>query len=117
MHSLIETGTVSRGYLGVSTNQPLTPDMAESFGAPRDTKGVPIVDLPADGPAVKAGLKREDIITSIDGKDVSSGEELRMIVAQTAPGTKVVVKYLRNGKPETAEITLDKRADDDGPIG
>ena len=117
MHSLIEFGTVSRGYLGVSTNQPLTPDMAESFGAPRDTKGVPIVDLPEDGPAVKAGLKREDIITSIDGKPVTSGEELRMIVAQTAPGTKVTVKYLRDGKSQTAEVTLDKRADDDGPLG
>src|SRR6478736_6997143 len=117
MHSLIEFGTVSRGYLGVSTNQPLTPDMAESFGAPRDTKGVPITDLPEDGPAAKAGLKREDIITAIDGKPVSSGEELRLLIAQTTPGTKIAVKYLRDGKPHTADVTLAKRPDDDVPAG
>ncbi len=117
MHSLIETGTVARGYMGVSTNQSLTPDMAESFGAPRDTKGVPITDLPADGPAAKAGLKKEDIIVALDGKAVSSGEELRLMIAQTAPDTKVTVKYLRDGKPQTAEVTLVKRPDDDGPVG
>jgi serine protease Do/serine protease DegQ len=117
MHSLIETGTVARGYLGVTTNQSLTPDMAESFGAPRDTKGMPITDLPEDGPAAKAGLKREDIITAIDGKPVSSGEELRMMIAQTTPGTKITVKYLRDGKPHTADVTLAKRPDDDVPAG
>ena len=117
MHSLIETGTVARGYMGVSTNQPLTADVAESFGAPHDTKGVPITDLPADGPAAKAGLKREDIIVALDGKPVSSGEELRLLIAQTAPDTKVIVKYLRDGKPQTAEVTLVKRPDDNGPTG
>lgn len=117
MHSLIETGTVARGYMGVSTNQPLTADMAESFGAPRDTKGVPITDLPEDGPAAKAGLKREDIITAIDGKTITSGDELRMLVAQTAPGTKVTVKYLRDGKPGSVDVTLVKRPDDTGPTG
>ncbi len=117
MHSLIETGTVARGYMGVSTNQSLTPDMAESFGAPRDTKGVPITDLPTDGPAAKAGLKREDIITAIDGKPVSSGEDLRLLIAQTTPGTKIAVKYLREGKPQTVDVTLVKRPDDDAPAG
>ena len=117
MHSLIETGTVTRGYMGVSTNQALTPDMAEAFGAPRETKGVPIIDLPPDGPAVKAGLKREDIITGINGRPVSSGDELKLLIAQTAPGTKVTVNYLRDGKPLTVEVTLVKRPDDNSPVG
>ncbi|SDS31310.1 Do family serine endopeptidase [Opitutus sp. GAS368] len=119
MHSLIDTGTVARGYMGVGTDpNPLTPDLAESFGLPKDTKGVVVTDLnPADGPAAKAGLKREDIITAIDGKAVASRDDLRMIVAQTAPGTKVTVKYYRDGKPQSAEITLGKLPDENAPTG
>ena len=112
MNSLIETGKVSRGYLGVSTDT-LTSDMAESFSLKADTKGVIITDLnPADGPAAKAGLKREDIIVGINDKSVTSRDDLRLIIAQTAPGTKITVKYLRDGKPQTAEVTLARLPDD-----
>jgi len=112
MSSLLETGTVSRGYLGVQT-QALTADEAEGFGLPKDTKGVVITDLnPADGPAAKAGLKREDIITAINDKGVSTRDDLRLVIAQTLPGTKVTVKYIRGGKPESKEVTLGKLPDD-----
>jgi serine protease Do/serine protease DegQ len=118
MHSLIETGTVSRGYLGVTTNpKPLTPDMAESFGAPKDTKGVLITDLTPDGPAAKAGLKREDIITGINSKPVTSREDLRLIIAQTAPGTQVAVSYLRDGKAGSLDVTLTKLPEDNAAEG
>ncbi len=112
MSSLLETGTVSRGYLGVQT-QALTADEAEGFGLPKDTKGVVITDLnPADGPAAKAGLKREDIITAINDVGVSTRDDLRLVIAQTLPGTKVTVKYIRGGKPESKEVTLGKLPDD-----
>ena len=117
MHSLIETGTVSRGYLGVSTGQ-LTPDLAEAFKLPRDTKGVVIADLnPADGPAAKAGFKRDDVITTINGRPVTTVDDLRLIVAQNPPGSKVTVEYLRDGKPDTKEVTLTQRPDDGIPTG
>jgi len=117
MNSLIETGKVSRGYLGVTTDT-LTADMAESFGLKADAKGVIITDLnPADGPAAKAGLKREDIIVGINDKNVTSRDDLRLIIAQTAPGTKITVKYLRDGKPQTAEATLAKLPDDNAVEG
>jgi serine protease Do/serine protease DegQ len=119
MHSLIETGTVSRGYMGVGTDpNPLTPEMAESFGLPKDTKGVIITDLnPSDGPAAKAGLKREDIITAINDKTVASRDDLRLVISQTSPGTKITVKYLRDGKPQSAEVTLGKLPDENAPDG
>jgi Do/DeqQ family serine protease len=117
MHSLIETGTVSRGYLGVSTDT-LNADMAESFNLKRDAKGVIITDLnPADGPAAKAGLKREDIIIAINDKLVTSRDDLRLIIAQTPPETKIAVKYIRDGKTETKEVVLGKLQDDNASDG
>jgi len=117
MHSLIETGTVSRGYLGVSTDT-LNADMAESFNLKRDAKGVIITDLnPMDGPAAKAGLKREDVIVAINDKAVTSRDDLRLIIAQTPPETKITVKYIRDGKTETKDVVLGKLQDDNGPDG
>jgi serine protease Do/serine protease DegQ len=117
MHSLIETGTVARGYLGVQTDV-LTPDKAEEFDLPKDTRGVIITDLnPADGPAAKAGLQRNDIIVGIDDKKVTNTEDLRLLIGQTPPETKVNVKYMRNGKAESKDIVLGRLADDSAPAG
>jgi len=117
MHSLIETGTVARGYLGVQTDV-LTPDKAEEFGLPKDTKGVIISNLnPPDGPAVKAGLKRGDVIVGIDDRKITTVDELRLYIGQTAPDTKVTVKILRNGKPETHDATLGRVAEDAATTG
>lgn len=111
LKSLVETGTVARGLLGV-TSETLTPDLAESYGLKRDTKGVIVTDLnPANGPAAKAGLKPDDIITAIDGRVVTSLEDLRLLVAQTSPGTTVRVDYLRDAKPQIAQVTLGKLED------
>jgi serine protease Do/serine protease DegQ len=111
MTSLIKTGTVVRGYLGVSS-ETLTAEVAESLGLPRDTRGVVITDLsPKDGPAAKAGLKREDIVTAVNGRAITSRDDLRLTIAQTLPGTKVRLDYLRDGKPQSAEVTLGKLED------
>lgn len=117
MRSLIETGTVVRGYMGVSTEQ-LTPDLAESFGLEREQKGVIIIELAeADGPAAKAGLKPEDVIVAVDGQPVTSREDLRLLIAQTPPGTEVKVKYLRGGKEDTVGVVLAALEDPDLPAG
>lgn len=111
MNSLIETGTVSRGYLGVGVD-PVTADLAEALGLKKDTKGVVINMVEPGTPAAKAGLKQEDVILSIDGTPIASREELRLIIAQKLPGTIANVKYLRGGKENTADITLGKLPDD-----
>jgi serine protease Do/serine protease DegQ len=111
MQSLIATGTVARGYLGVGVD-PLTPELAEAMG--KDAKGMIISTVTPDSPAAKAGLKQEDVIVAINGRPVDSFDAVRMIIAQTAPGTKVKVKYLREGKLAELEVTLTKLADDSG---
>jgi len=107
MNSLIATGTVSRGYLGVSS-ETVTADVAEQLGLPKDAKGVAITDITPDSPADKGGLKRTDVILAINDKSVSSLEELRLTVAQMLPDTKVKIKLIREAKELTLEVTLGK---------
>lgn len=111
MSSLIEHGTVVRGYLGVAS-ETLTAEIAESFGLPKETRGVVITDLsPPDGPAGEAGMRFEDIITAVNGRAVTSRDELRLVISQIAPGTRVTVSLLRDGKAQTVEVTLGRLED------
>ena len=109
MNSLIETGTVARGFLGVVPDvKPITADVAEQLGLPKDTKGVLVADVTARSPAEKAGLKSTDVILSINDHPVSAFDELRFIVASMAPGSVAKLKIVRNGKEQTVNVTLDK---------
>jgi serine protease Do len=110
MQSLIATGTVSRGYLGVGSEE-LDSDVAEQLGLGKDAKGVVITEVTANSAASKAGLKASDVILAINDKPVSSTEELHFMIGQMLPGTKVNVKIMRDGKPQTVALTLGK-ADD-----
>jgi serine protease Do/serine protease DegQ len=110
MNSLVETGTVSRGYLGVSTDN-VTPDVAEQLGLPKDTHGVVISDIIPGSAAEKAGLKRTDVILGVDGHAVSSLDELRLRIAQMAPGSTAKLKVVRDGKERIVDVTLDKFAE------
>ncbi len=110
MQSLITTGKVARGFLGVGV-QEMTPDLAEGFNL-KDIKGVIITNLTADGPAAKAGLKLEDVITTVNGQPVESLQDLRLFIAQNPPGTKVKVQYLRGGKSAEVEVELGRLADE-----
>jgi serine protease Do/serine protease DegQ len=105
MHSLIETGTVARGYLGVITES-VTPEIAESMGLAKDTKGVAVADVTPDSPADKAKLKRADVILAVNGRAIASLEDLRLIIAQSVPGSEVKLSILRDGKPQTISVTL-----------
>jgi serine protease Do/serine protease DegQ len=103
--SLVETGTVQRGYLGVNIGD-LTTDVAEALGLKKDQKGAIITNLPKDSPGAKAGLERSDVIIAVDGKPVTSSQDLRFTIAAKAPGTKVELKVLREGKERTLKAEL-----------
>ena len=106
MNSLIATGSVSRGYLGVKSPDSVTPDVAEQLGLPRDTKGVLITDIDTGSPAEKAGLKRTDVILGVDGHTVTSLEDLRLRISQMIPGSVTKIKVMRDSKVKIVDVTL-----------
>jgi len=108
MEDLIYEGKVSRGWLGVMI-QELDQTIREALGLGNDIKGVLIGDVFKDQPADKAGIKRGDIVTAVDGKSVSNTNDLRNRIAAIQPGKKVPVKIIRNNKEVTLSVTLTGR--------
>ena len=69
-------------------------------------EGIYIAEVVEDGAAADAGLKKDDVITHIDGQKVTKFGELQNIIAQKRPGDKITVNYLRNKSKKTATLTL-----------
>jgi serine protease Do len=105
MESLIKNGRVIRGFMGVNI-QDVTPGLAKEFNLPQNTTGALVAEVTPRSPADKAGLKSGDVIIEFDGKPVKDSRHLKLQVAQVAPGTKVPVKFLRDGDEKTAEVVL-----------
>lgn len=94
--TLISHGKVERGWLGVST-QDLTPDLAKPLGIAA-SKGALIVDVAKGSPAEKAGIKKDDVVTSFNGKAISDANMLRNEVAVAPIGKDVRFTVLRGSK-------------------
>lgn len=110
MKDLIYEGRVSRGWLGVSI-QDLDEDMREAMGI-EDRRGVLIGDVFKGQPADKGGIKRGDIVVSINGNDVADVNDLRNEVADIRPGSKVPVTLIRDGKKATVTVKIAERTGD-----
>ncbi len=104
MDSIIKYGKVIRGWLGVSI-QDLTPELAKSLGI-KETEGALIAGVENGSPADKAGLKRGDLVTEMNGKMIADVTSLRNMVAATAPETRVDFKIIRNGTEQSITATL-----------
>lgn len=104
---LKEKGSVTRGWFGI-VFQPLTKELSQMLKIESDS-GALVKEVVSGGPAEKGGIKREDVIVSFNGKEVSSLEELPKMVAAVRPGTSVPVEVWRNGKKESVSVTIEKR--------
>ncbi len=104
MNDIVTYGKVRRGQMGVYL-QPITEDIASAFEL-KDTKGALIADVVADSPAEKAGLKRGDVITKLDGKQVEDSVKLSTAVRQHMAGDTIKLEVLRDGKTMKFSVTL-----------
>jgi Do/DeqQ family serine protease len=104
MTQLIDNGKVRRGMLGV-TIQPLTSDIARSLHM-ANAQGALVNAVTPDSPADKAGMKRGDVITAVNGRTVQDSNSLRNEISEMMPGTNTKLTLLRNGKEQTVDVTL-----------
>lgn len=106
MEQLLRDGKVRRGRLGVGI-QNLSAETAQALEL-KDASGVLINSVIAGGAADKAGIKRRDIITAINGEKIEDSNVLRNKVAGTLPGTEIKLTVLRDGNPLELAATLDE---------
>jgi serine protease DegS len=96
MRAIIEHGKVIRGWLGLEV-QPLTPELAESFGL-EGRHGIIVAGIYRNGPAQRAGLQPNDLILKIDGEPAGDARHSMNQVARAKPGRRVQIEIMRNGK-------------------
>jgi len=107
MTQLIETGTVSHPYLGVTTTT-ITADLQQQLGL-SESKGALVQSVASGSPAAKAGLQSGDVITAIDGQAVNTPEDVIAAIRDHKPGDTMKVTYVRNGTEKTVDATLGER--------
>jgi serine protease Do len=106
VEALIRDGKVSHGRIGIGIAD-VTPENAKFFGDSAALGGV-VTQVEEDSPGAKAGLQIGDVITEIDGHQVTDAGELQVIVGQKQPGTKVSLTVQRDGKTMTMPVTLEE---------
>ena len=106
---LRETGTVSRGQIGVSL-QELDPEMVRQWGLP-DARGALVTRVFPGTPAERAGLEPGDVIRSFNGTRVDTSSDLPPLVGALPPGTEVTLSLLRDGREREVALELGKLGD------
>ncbi len=96
---------VARGSIGIEFSAQPNPAIARIYGS-----GVTVSNVVSGSPADQAGLKIGDTITSVDGKDVKSGDDLVADIASRKPGSKAKLAFVRNGKKQDATVTIADRS-------
>jgi serine protease Do len=123
MHSLIDHGKVVRGYLGIGIEDLAHPtagskglvDSIHKAGYKSDN-GVLVSQVSPSGPAAQAGVEPGDVITAINGKQVTDMDMLREQIARTKPDSKLNLSVFREGKPVNLTATVGTQPDTAQPI-
>ena len=113
---IVKFGTVQRGYIGINfLNDNLSEEeikaIEKDLGIPyKEGEGVFVTGVPAGGSANAAGIKKGDIITKVNGTNVTNGPELQEQITRFKPGDKILLTYKRAGKENTVNLTLKNKA-------
>jgi serine protease DegQ len=105
---LLATGTARHAYIGIQPAT-LTPEIARLLGINR-TSGVVVMQVETPSPAAEAGIQPGDIITSFNGRDTATAEDLIAALRGTKPGDRVQLTVLRGDKTQQITVTVAERA-------
>ena len=100
-----EFGEVKRAWLGVVIQQ-VDAALAKSFGL-EHARGALVSYADPEGPAAKAGIKAGDVILEIDGNDVQDSRSLPPLVGRHAPGDRIRLLLMRDGKSMKVQVKLE----------
>ena len=107
MEQLIETGAVTRGWVGVEL-QEITADLADSFKL-STTAGVLIAGVQRGSPADRAGIKPGDNVVAVDGKQVRDPDSMRNLIVALVPGKQTTLKLKRGQNELELQVQVGKR--------
>ncbi|MGR9107515.1 MAG: Do family serine endopeptidase, partial [Gammaproteobacteria bacterium] len=107
MGQILKYGNIQRGHLGVQV-QDLTPALAQSFDI-RNQKGALVAGVLDGSPAQKAGLKRGDVVTAVNGTNVDSGAKLRNVIGLARVGETVTLNIIREGREREVRVRIGTR--------
>lgn len=98
-------GVVRRSWLGVAT-QPVTRDLARSFGLTSAPRGALVSEIVAGSPAARAGIQVGDVILEFDGDQIQRSDELPWIASTAGIGQRARIVIWRAGQSRTVTATL-----------
>ncbi len=107
MESIIATGQVVRGYIGVEP-QEITPEMAEALKLPRSS-GALIAGVMRNGPADRAGVRPGDILVAVDNKPIDDTTTMLTQVAQLKPGSDAKLTIQRGNQQIALTVKVARR--------
>lgn len=100
---------VVRGSIGISFQPRMSSAVSRVYGFANG--GVLVASVTPGAPAEKAGIRKQDVITAIDGQPVKDGDDLVSNVSPRRPGSTVRLTYLRDGKQNTVNVTIADRTE------
>lgn len=105
--SIIEKGIVAKPYIGVTVSD--VSDEAINYGLPA---GAAVASVTEGGPADKAGLQTNDIITAADGEAITGKNDLSSLISEHAAGDKIALSVYRQGKTLTVTVEIGEQTTD-----
>jgi Do/DeqQ family serine protease len=104
MDQIVEHGDVQRGRIGI-VGQSLSPELAKAFNI-ETARGVVVTQVVEDSPAAKAGVRAEDVIVQVDGREVRDMMMLRNTIGLKRVGETVRLRVIRDGRARNLNVTI-----------
>jgi serine protease Do len=115
LSQLVENGSVTRGWLGVSVGD-ITPTTAAQFGIDPSQTGALVAEVFAGDPADAAGMQAGDVIVRIGDQTITSADDVVRIVGLLSVGSTVEIEVVRGGASQVLDVTLGERPSEDALV-